>query len=528
MRPEEFNIPKEKLVFRQQGKDIHDQKLQTKPVGYFKDAWYRFRKNKASIVATVIIGLLIVFSIVVPFVSKYKVSYSDESGYPIFSNTLPKSKLFSALGIDFWDGCKKELINEPTLYKYQAMEKELGHQVIKKGKFKEVPSDDIFDSSPRYQIRENSYYRTGAIYKDLTAQQYKQLQEYQDKYNIQVIYPYYYDNDAIDPNDANYWYLRYKTSDNQRLPQFDANGNYIPIYSLLKSEKDGKEIVYDDGYTSKVTVEDGDRIYRYADVKQGGKTYKVRVDYYEYYKYYHKVVRQDGVKEPSFFFGTTASGQDILTCLASGARFSLILAVVVATVNLVVGAIIGAIEGYYGGKVDMIIERIIDILGSIPFMIVITLLQYHLKASPVVILFVAFFLTGWTGMAARTRMQFYRYKNQEYVLVARTLGASDKRIMFKHIFPNAIGTLITSCVLVIPGVIFSETSLSYLGIINLETGNIISVGTLLGKGNSTTLLNTPHVVLFPAVFISLLELSFNLFGNGLRDAFNPSLRGTEE
>ena len=124
MRPEEFNIPKEKLVFRQQGKDIHDQKLQTKPVGYFKDAWYRFRKNKASIVATVIIGLLIVFSIVVPFVSKYKVSYSDESGYPIFSNTLPKSKLFSALGIDFWDGCKKELINEPTLYKYQAMEKE--------------------------------------------------------------------------------------------------------------------------------------------------------------------------------------------------------------------------------------------------------------------------------------------------------------------------------------------------------------------------------------------------------------------
>ena len=129
-------------------------------------------------------------------------------------------------------------------------------------------------------------------------------------------------------------------------------------------------------------------------------------------------------------------------------------------------------------------------------------------------------------MAGTTRMQFYRFKNQEYVLVARTLGANDRRIMFKHIFPNAVGTLITSSVLVIPGVIFSETSLSYLGIINLTSGNLTSVGTLLASGQSF-LFTYPHMILFPAVFISLLMLSFNLFGNGLRDAFNPSLRGTE-
>jgi oligopeptide transport system permease protein len=130
-------------------------------------------------------------------------------------------------------------------------------------------------------------------------------------------------------------------------------------------------------------------------------------------------------------------------------------------------------------------------------------------------------------MAARTRMQFYRFKNQEYVLVARTLGAKDSRIMFKHIFPNAIGTLITSSVLVIPGVIFSETSLSYLGIINLNTGSMTSVGTLLATGQNY-LFTYPHMILFPAIFISLLMLCFNLFGNGLRDAFNPSLRGTED
>ena len=124
-------------------------------------------------------------------------------------------------------------------------------------------------------------------------------------------------------------------------------------------------------------------------------------------------------------------------------------------------------------------------------------------------------------------MQFYRFKNQEYVLVARTLGAGDRRIMFKHIFPNAIGTLITGSVLVIPGVIFSETSLSYLGIINLDSGNMTSVGTLLSTGQNY-LFTYPHIILFPAIFISLLMLCFNLFGNGLRDAFNPSLRGSEE
>ena len=99
--------------------------------------------------------------------------------------------------------------------------------------------------------------------------------------------------------------------------------------------------------------------------------------------------------------------------------------------------------------------------------------------------------------------------------------------MFKHIFPNAIGTLITSSVLVIPGVIFSETSLSYLGIINLNSGSLTSVGTLLSTGQNY-LFTYPHMIVPPAIFISLLMLCFNLFGNGLRDAFNPSLRGTED
>ena len=173
-------------------------------------------------------------------------------------------------------------------------------------------------------------------------------------------------------------------------------------------------------------------------------------------------------------------------------------------------------------------ERFSEILGAVPSMIVITLLKYHMGSSThVLVLFISFFLTGWIGMAGTTRMQFYRFKNQEYVLAARTLGARDRRIMFKHIFPNGLGTIVTRFALVIPSMIYSETNLSYLGIINLEHGNITSVGTMIAAGQRDIMF-APYVAAFPCLFLVLLMLSFNLFGNGLRDAFNPSLRGSEE
>ena len=206
-----------------------------------------------------------------------------------------------------------------------------------------------------------------------------------------------------------------------------------------------------------------------------------------------------------------------------------ILAIIVSAVNLTVGAIYGAIEGYYGGAVDMIIERIIDILARVPFMIVATLFQLHLAQHvPVVVAFLfAFVLTGWIGMSALTRKQFYRFKSLEFVMAARTLGANDKRIIWKHIFPNSLGTIITSCALVIPGVINSETSMTYLGIVNLSDVFGTTIGTLLSQGNAAVT-TAPHAMLWPSIFISLLMISFNLFGNGLRDAFNPALRGVED
>ena len=160
----------------------------------------------------------------------------------------------------------------------------------------------------------------------------------------------------------------------------------------------------------------------------------------------------------------------------------------------------------------------------IPSIVILNIVNTHFPGNNVLGLIVALILPGWIGTASLTRMQFYRFKGQEYVLASRTLGARDTRLIFKHIFPNAIGTLVTSSVLMIPSVIFSESSLTSLGIINL--GEMVSVGSLLDEGQKS-MTTFPHAVLFPALLISLLMISFNLFGNGLRDAFNTTLRGAD-
>ena len=520
MKPSEYKISNEKFKFVQDGDKIHDKELSTKPVGYLKDAFSRFKKNKGSIVAAIIICMLVLFAIIGPITSPYTVAYNDA----YFKLALPKNQLLSDMGVDFWDGCETEEINKLNFsYNYAiGLENVYDNGPIKNQEYELVKRlNNKKQEVTYYKVRLDSYRRIGVIYLSLTNEEYQNLQKYQDDNNIQIIYPItdiaLRPDSQVDNQNANFWYqteqIKGKTN-----PVLDEKGNYVNIYK----KHSGK-----DGYTSKMRLEEnGEKLYDYAIIDQTG--YNVRVDYYEYYCYYHKAVLKDGIEQPSFLFGATAAGKDIFTCLSGGARFSFLLAIFVSFINLLVGAIYGAIEGYYGGKIDLVMERFVEILSAVPFMIVITLLKYHMEGtSPILILIIAFFLTGWIGMAGRTRMQFYRFKNQEYVLAARTLGATDRRIMFKHIFPNALGTLITSCVLVIPSVIFSETSLTYLGIINLSTGNLTSVGTLLAESKSY-LVQAPHTVFFPAMFICLLMLSFNLFGNGLRDAFNPSLRGSEE
>ena len=506
------DIPAEKLQFAQKDAKLYDAKLETKPIGYFKDAWLRFRKNKSAVVAFVLIMVLLLFSIIVPFLSPMDVTVRD--GY--YKTVLPKVSFLAKIGI--WDGCSTQKVNQSGYEYLRSIEVETGRPVITKV----LDSYQDATGTQFYEVKVDSYAKVGYIYANLNEAEYQAVMDYQDATGIQLIYPLQanYLTDYVMANGgANFWYkLKNENKTSDGAAALDENGNFVPNY-MTANTKDragyrSLRIAGDDGGA------DGSTWYVYAQKNQSG--YKVRLDYYEYFQY------KNGF-EPLFAFGTNIYGQDIFACLAAGGRLSFLLAFGVSFINLLIGAVYGAIEGYYGGAADIIMERISDVLGSVPFIVVATLFQMHLSEKVGVLpsLLFAFVCTGWIGMASRTRMQFYRFKGQEYVLAARTLGASDRRLIFKHIFPNALGTIITGSVLSIPGVIFSESMLRYLGIINLETTSLTSIGTMLSNGQGY-LSTFPHIILFPALFISVLEISFNLFGNGLRDAFNPSLRGADE
>ncbi len=225
---------------------------------------------------------------------------------------------------------------------------------------------------------------------------------------------------------------------------------------------------------------------------------------------------------PIHVFGTDAKGKDVLKYTFSGLRTSLILGIIVAAVNIVIGVIWGSISGYFGGMTDLVMERLTDILSGMPWIVLMTILC--IKFGQTMFVFgLALCLTGWIGTSSVTRSQFYRYKNREYVLAAKTLGAKSPRLIFRHILPNGIGTIITNAALMIPSVIFNEATISYLG---LGLKGLDSLGVILSDSQAY-LLTYPYQMIVPAVVISLLMISFNLFGNGLRDAFNPSLKGSD-
>ncbi len=542
------NIPAEKFRFANKNDLHHDSKFDTKPVSYFQGAFRRFCKNKGAVVGGIVIAILVLFAIIAPFFTPFQPAYYDM----VYMHVTPKSNLFVNNDIDFWDGCREKETGYVGYLKDFALASETGRDIIKRGEY------TVSEDGSNYSYRYDTYFGVGfGKYKLISQEEFEDIQRYQNETGRQVLYPIVSFTDRKqmhDKNkeDANIYYVMEDPKAAVVRPKLDENGEIIPNYwkyeadspSGLIAEYNSTRIEGEDGIIEKVPVlneygqyekdengniveEDERFYYAYGRKMPGGV--EVRAEYYEYYIYQHTQVKKDGIEEPLFLFGTTNTGKDIFACLAYGARFSFVFATIVAAVNFIVGVIWGSISGYFGGKIDLFMERFSDILGSVPTMIVITLLKYHMgTSSQALVLFIAFFATGWIGMAGRTRMQFYRFKNQEYVLAARTLGASDSRIMFKHIFPNGLGTIVTSVALVIPSMIYSETSLSYLGIINLEAGNTTSVGTLIAAGQQSIVANAGYVALFPCLFLVLLMLSFNLFGNGLRDAFNPSLRGSED
>ncbi len=506
------HIPQEKFAFVQQDSAIHDLKLDTKARSFFADAMLRFRKNKSSVYAGFILLFLVLYAIFAPMLSPYDIKDEDN----IYYNCPSYIPSIAKLNLGFLDGSRTlSSQNEAAMNKWRGIKEETGVDPVLKVISKTTDwvkiRGEMVERST-YSIKTNRYFDTGMIYRTLTYAQFEDLQKWQNENNIQVIYPYVDTNlipDAVASADRALIWYEVDSSGNAVL---DKDGNLIPMYC---TDKKLEGAPYDS-----LRIEGDDGSYIYSRTKSG--SVQVRVFYYNYYQYLNG-------REPSYLLGTDSSGRDLLCAIGVGARFSILFALAVSAINLTIGAIYGAIQGYYGGYVDMTMDRITDILSGVPFVVVTTLFQLHLaeKVGPIPSFLFAFVLTGWIGMAALTRKQFYRYKSQEFVMAARTLGASDKRLMFKHIFPNAIGTMITSCALVIPGVIGSETSMTYLGIVDLKSFAGATLGTLMSSGQAS-MTTAPHAMLWPSVYMALLMICFNLFGNGLRDAFNPSTRGAED
>lgn len=514
-------IPPEKFEFVHSGERIADKKFEDKPIGYFKDAWIRFRKNHASVVATIIIICIVLFAFLTPiFNTRYNARFMDS----YYAKKAPRALALRPLGI--FDGGTTRTFSEKGLIKAIAIgmgaEDYDGRSVsIAEGMESYYQpmlkiSDPIEKRAGKkitltFNGKIDTYLEVGFMYLSLEQAEYQRIVQWEKDNNLHVFYPLVEDNSYnADAKDANNWY---KTKKN------------VPVRINEKGKAEeltySPDTVLEDNY--KRDAEGNLVYYEYAG---GGNfetaQYKVRVLYYNYYRY------KNGF-EPNYILGTDSQGYDLALRMAGGIKLSLLVAICVSFINFIIGAVYGAIEGYYGGLTDLIMERISDILSGVPFIIVATLFQIHLaaKVGAVPSLLFAFVLTGWIGTAARVRTQFYRFKNQEYVMAARTLGARDSRIIWKHIFPNSLGTIITSCALVIPGVINSESMLSYLGIVKLGSAGSTSLGTLLSDASSIWT-NYPHLMIYPALILSLLMICFNLFGNGLRDAFNPSLRGVED
>ncbi|TJY40758.1 ABC transporter permease [Cohnella pontilimi] len=221
-----------------------------------------------------------------------------------------------------------------------------------------------------------------------------------------------------------------------------------------------------------------------------------------------------------YWLGTDDFGRDMWARIWWGTRISLFIGLVAAALDLVVGVLYGSISAYFGGKVDAFMQRFIEIIYSIPYLLIAILLMMVL-GSGVTSIILAYAITGWVTMARLVRGQMLVLKEQEFVLAARSLGAKSWRIIAKHLIPNVLGVVVVQITFVVPTAIFVEAFLSFIGL--GVKPPLASLGNLLNDGAGVMRYH-PHRLLFPTVIFSLILLSFNLLGDGLRDALDPKMR----
>ncbi|MDT8900502.1 ABC transporter permease [Anaeroselena agilis] len=237
---------------------------------------------------------------------------------------------------------------------------------------------------------------------------------------------------------------------------------------------------------------------------------------------YSDQVLADANQPPSatHWFGTDNLGRDLFTRVLYGARISLSIGVVASLINLTIGVVYGGISGYFGGRVDSVMMRLVDILYGIPLLLYVILLMVVLKPG-LTNIFIALGLVYWLRMARIVRGQVLAIKEQEYVLAARLIGAGSRRIILRHLVPNSMGPIIVTLTLSIPEAIFTEAFLSFIG---LGVSAPMASWGVLASESLAGLRSYPFQLLYPALAISVTMLAFNFLGDGLRDALDPRMR----
>jgi oligopeptide transport system permease protein len=312
----------------------------------------------------------------------------------------------------------------------------------------------------------------------------------------------------------------YKVSDNNyiylhkeyRLYTLTEKGEIIEKLTETKNdmikkyrayEIDGKEVVVDYSFAAKA-IKSGD---------PNAKKFEIRVDGEE-------INSVGKVRNKTYKFGTDHLGRDLYVRVLYGARISLLVGLIATVIQFFIGVTYGGISGYTGGRVDNIMMRIVDIIATIPLLLYVILLMVVMGAGLKTII-IALGSVYWVTMARIVRGQVLSIKEQEYVLAARTIGASTWRIMARHLIPNAMGSIIVALAMNIPSAIFTEAFLSFIGL--GVSAPMASWGTLANDALGG-LRTYAYQLFYPSVFIAVTVLAFNFLGDGLRDALDPRLR----
>ncbi|QUI24298.1 ABC transporter permease [Vallitalea pronyensis] len=305
-------------------------------------------------------------------------------------------------------------------------------------------------------------------------------------------------------------------SKNYNMFLVSDKGYLVRRLELDKKRKDIKNKIYyymlDDNKEIKL-----DFSYNLLKDKQG-YDYDFTIEYEGtvYTKYSHKKLNR------TYLFGTDDLGRDMLTRIMYGARISLLIGFIATLVNFLIGVVYGSISGFEGGRVDNIMMRIVDIINSIPLVLyVILLMVLFEKSDGLASIIIALCSVYWVAMARLVRGQMLSLKEQEFILAARVIGVSKRKIILRHLIPNALGPIIVSMTMMIPAAIFTEAFLSFIGL--GVSAPQASWGTLANNA-LPGLLTYPYQLFFPAAALAITMLAFNFLGDGLRDALDPRLR----